>query len=218
MFTGIVQQTGRIERRTAEAGGARLWIRPSQSLGDLVVGESIAVLGVCLTVEPQSQPGLLQFFLSDETLARSSLGRLRGGELVGLERALRADDRLGGHLVMGHVDGLGEIRRMEPSGEGWRFEVAFPPELAPYLAVKGSVAVDGISLTIATLAGGTFGVALIPHTIESTHLREARVGQAVNLEVDVFARYMVRALETMAGGGGVSADLLARAGFTSRRG
>jgi riboflavin synthase len=218
MFTGIIETTGRLQARHDAAGGARLTVAPDRPLAEpLATGESIAVCGVCLTVEPESRADRLVFFLSAETLSRSTLGRLETGALVNLERAMRADGRLGGHLVMGHVDGIGTVRRLERAGEAWELEVAFPAELAPLIAPKGSVAVDGISLTLVEVRRDTFTVAVIPHTIEATHLAHVRRGMDVTLEADVIARYVVRALETMGQtpGARVTGDLLRRAGFTS---
>src|SRR5207247_2464263 len=148
-----------------------------------------------LTAEPASQADSLVFFLSPETLGCTSLARLSPGTLVNIERSLRADSRLGGHLVMGHVDAIGAVRRFEREGEGWILEVAYPRELAPYLAVKGSIAVDGVSLTIARLESNYFAAAIIPHTVQATNLQYVKAGDPVNLEVDILARYVIRALE-----------------------
>jgi riboflavin synthase len=214
MFTGIVETQGKVDELARAQGGARLFLLPNRPIADLVIGESIAVNGVCLTAEPDSRPERLVFFLSAETLSRTSLGRLGRGGQVNLERALRPDSRLGGHMVLGHVDGLGTVRRFDRSGESWTLEVEFPEELAPYLASKGSVAVDGISLTVVDLRENSFTVAVIPHTVQETNLVQAGPGTAVNLEVDVLARYVVRALETYGGQArGVTQDLLRRAGF-----
>lgn len=214
MFTGIIETLGQVQEMARTVGGARLFVMPPAPLADLAIGESIAVNGVCLTAEPESRPGRLVFFLSGETLSRSTLGRLERGSAVNLERALRADSRLGGHLVLGHVDGVGTIRRFDRQGDAWELEIGFPNELAPFLAAKGSVAVDGISLTLARLEDDRFTVAVIPHTAEMTNLKRAGAGAAVNLEVDVLARYVVRALETYGPQSGrVTEDLLRRAGF-----
>ncbi len=216
MFTGIIETLGRIEGVTRSGASARLTVMPAVAVTGLATGESIAVNGVCLTVEEASRPERLIFYTSTETLRRSTLGEMKPGAAVNLERAMRADGRLGGHLVLGHVDGLGAVRRLDRQGEEWLLEVSFPKELAPYLAEKGSVAVDGISLTVAALTGETFGVAVIPHTVQSTNLSKMVAGAAVNLEVDVMARYVVRALEVYGsskGTAGVTMDTLRRAGF-----
>jgi riboflavin synthase len=218
MFTGVIGQTGSVTRLDRVAGGARLRVAPDAPFEALSVGESIAVSGACLTVEPGSVADDLCFFLSDETLSRATLGEAGPGRRVNLERALRPEDRLGGHLVLGHVDGVGVARRLERVGEGWSLEVEYPAELAPFLAVKGSIAVDGISLTVARLCPDGFGVAVIPHTMERTTLRDARPGLRVNLEADVLARYVVRGLEALAGGAkadpGLSLEKLLAAGFS----
>ena len=215
MFTGIIETLGAVHELTQVQGGARLTLAPQTPLRELAEGESIAISGVCLTAESASRPDRLQFFLSAETLSRSTLGDLRPGGWVNLERALRADSRLGGHLVLGHVDAIGTVRRFDRLGEGWTLEVATPTQLAPFLAEKGSVAVDGISLTLAALSEDSFSVAVIPHTAEVTSLRQAAGGTRVNLEADVLARYVVRALQTYGnkGGGAVTEDLLRQAGF-----
>lgn len=214
MFTGIIEALGRIEAVQSVSGGARMVVCPPRPLEGLQTGESISINGVCQTAEPASTAGRLVFFQSGETLRRSTLGSLKPGDIVNIERALRADSRLGGHFVMGHVDGVGEIRRFDRSGESWTLEVAYPRELGVYMAPKGSVAVDGISLTLAKVTGESFTVAVIPHTVRDTTLSQAAAGRPVNLEADMFARYVVRALEGMAGRGeSVSMELLRRAGF-----
>jgi riboflavin synthase len=225
MFTGIIETIGRLEQKTASQGRARLVVAPREPLAGLAAGESIAVNGVCLTVEATSHSDRLVFFTSSETLARTTLDRIHVGTMVNLERALRADGRLGGHLVQGHVDAVGMISRFDRTGEEWMLQVAYPAELAPFLAIKGSVAVDGISLTVAALTRGAFSVAIIPHTVAVTNLAAAVASDAVNLEVDMLARYVVRALSVYgrcggadaggadAGGSNVTRELLGRAGF-----
>jgi riboflavin synthase len=217
MFTGIIGQTGSVTLLDRAAGGARMRVAPSAPIEGLAVGESIAVSGACLSVEAGSAGDDLRFFLSDETLARTSLGEAAPGRRVNLERALRPEDRLGGHLVLGHVDGVGVARRLERNGEGWLLEVEHPADLAPFLAVKGSIAVDGISLTVTQVGPDGFGVAVIPLTMERTTLKQTRPGQRVNLEADVLARYVVRGLQALAGGAkadsGLSLEKLLAAGF-----
>jgi riboflavin synthase alpha subunit len=216
MFTGIVSQTGRMTEMTLMPSGARLAVEPSRPLDGLSPGESVAVNGVCLTVEPASRPDRLQFFLSAETLHRSTLGDLRNAESVNLERALRAGDAIGGHLVMGHVDGVGTIERLDADGEGRTLEVGFPEELKAFIVPKGSIAVDGVSLTVTTVRDGRFGAAVVPHTLEATNLSGGRPGRRVNLEIDVIARYVVHALRTVADGkGGLTLEFLAKAGFSA---
>jgi riboflavin synthase len=214
MFTGLIQTTGEVREAQAADEGVRLTVAPTQAIGDLAIGESIAVCGVCLTAEPDSRPDRLRFFMSRETLERTRLAALRPGARVNLERSLRPDDRMGGHLVMGHVDGVGEIERLERQGEGWLLGVRYPGELSVFLAPKGSIAVDGMSLTLVDVERTRFTSALIPHTVEATLLKWARAGDRVNLEIDMLARYVVRALEAMERRSGrLTTELLAQAGF-----
>lgn len=194
MFTGLIEEVGRIRRLALTSAGGELHVEARQVLEGLRVGESIAVNGVCLTVTEVNRDGF-RAQLSAETLRRTTFGRLRAGRLVNLERALRPSDRLGGHLVQGHVDGVGRFLERRPEGESWIFRFAFPPDLRRYLVLKGSIAVDGISLTIAGLGETWFEVAIIPHTWRMTNLRELHPGDGVNLEVDVLAKYLERLLE-----------------------
>lgn len=194
MFTGIVSRVGQITRMQAHAGGCRLGIDVGElEGGDFVLGESIAVAGVCLTVTGFSGP-VFEADVSGETLRLTTLGHLAAGDGVNLERALRAGDRLGGHLVSGHVDGVGSLRGVGEDGLSrvYRFDV--PEPLRRYLAVKGSVAVDGVSLTVNQVDGTGFSVNLIPHTLANTTLGALAPGDAVNIEVDQMARYAERLL------------------------
>lgn len=215
MFTGIIERTATVHARVAAQGGARLEILPAPPIDDLRVGESISVNGVCLTVEPASRPDRLVFFISQETIDRTTLGSIQTGRRVNLERSLMPGDRMGGHLVMGHVDGIGTIRRWEKRGEAWRLECAFPVDIAPLIAVKGSIAVDGISLTISELNDETFAVAVIPHTAAETTLKDAAPGAQVNLEADMLARYVQRAIEAQSQKpkNGLTLDKLRSAGW-----
>jgi riboflavin synthase len=191
MFTGIVEALGRVDR-LAPAGraGRRLAVAVPEDAGwRLGLGESVAVSGVCLTVV-DAGPGRLAFDLAEETLRVTTLGALEPGDPVNLERPLRLDARLGGHLVLGHVDGVGVVDGRRAEGEGAWLEVAVPPGLRPLLIPKGSVAVDGVSLTVAALGGDGFAVALIPHTLAATTLGRRRPGDAVNLEMDVIGKYV----------------------------
>lgn len=184
MFTGIVE-----ERGSVQTGGARLAVACEKVTGDAEVGHSIAVNGVCLTVVDRTAASLT-FDLSGETLARTSLGGLAPGDPVNLERPLTLAARLGGHLVQGHVDAVGEIVSLEPDGGGVTMRVRVPEGLRRYLVEKGSVAVDGVSLTVAALESDGFAAALVPHTLEVTTLGARRPGEPVNLEMDVLARYV----------------------------
>ncbi len=190
MFTGIIEELGAVLERAPD----RITVSCRTVLTDADVGSSIAVNGVCLTVVDRG-PGHLGFDLSEETLRRTSLAGLSPGDPVNLERPVTLTTRLGGHLVQGHVDGVGEVDGVEaePTGGAW-LTIRPPAELLRYLVDKGSVSVDGVSLTVAGADGDAFSVALIPHTLAVTTLGTARVGDAVNLEVDVLAKYVERLL------------------------
>jgi riboflavin synthase len=192
MFTGIVEETGRVV--AADRRGALLVVRVSarRVLERLEPGASIAVDGCCLTaVEVDGEAFTCE--LTPETLSRTAFAkRLRPGARVNLERPLRADGRFDGHIVQGHVDGVGTARGLRREGDAAELEVALPSELERYVALKGSIAVDGVSLTVAGLGPGFFRVALIPYTVEHTNLGEVRAGGPVNLEVDVIAKYVER--------------------------
>jgi riboflavin synthase len=191
MFTGIVEALGHVGRIAPGArGGRRLAVSvPDEQGWRLALGESVAVSGVCLTVV-DAAPGQLEFDLAEETLRVTTLGGLGAGDPVNLERPLRLDGRLGGHLVLGHVDGVGEVTAVQPEGDGARLDVAVPGRLRPLLIPKGSVTIDGVSLTVAALGEETFGVALIPHTLAVTTLGRCRRGDRVNLEMDVIGKYV----------------------------
>jgi riboflavin synthase len=186
VFTGIVRELGRVEALEEAEGGARLRVRMT---ADADTGDSIAVNGVCLTVTA-SRDGLTSFDVVRETLSRSTLGRLRSGSRVNVEPALRAGDPVGGHFVQGHVDGVGRISRVDEEG----IEVEAGPEILRYCVEKGSVAVEGVSLTISALDENSFSVALIPHTREVTTLGRVGEGDLVNLEVDMLAKHVERLL------------------------
>jgi riboflavin synthase len=194
MFSGIIESLGTIAEVTRRGDDARMVVRHGFGDVDLVVGESICTSGVCLTVV-ELPPGAFVADLSAETLRRSTLGHLGIGDVVNLERSLRLGDRLSGHFVFGHVDGVGRVETLEPTGEGRWLRVATDPALAPYLVDKGSISVDGISLTMCDVRDTSFAVAVIPHTYEVTTLSRRRVGDPVNVEIDMLARYARRALE-----------------------
>ena len=193
MFTGLIEELGSVRGRVRRGAFQQLEIEAECVLDGLQVGDSVNIDGVCQTAVAIGESGFAVETVA-ETLSRTTLGTLGIGQAVNLERALRADQRLGGHLVLGHVDGIARIRqRTERDGEH-RFEVEPPPALARYIAAKGSVALDGISLTVAEVSGDAFTVAVIPHTFDNTTLSHRRTGDSVNLEVDVIARYVERLL------------------------
>ena len=192
MFTGIVLAKGFISGVEKRGGDVRLCINAGDlDMSDVVLGDSVCVSGVCLTaIDPDAN----RFFadVSVETLSRTTLGDLNRGDAVNLEKSLRLSDRLGGHLVSGHVDALGRVASIEPDARSqrWRFEI--PAHLARYVAAKGSICIDGVSLTVNDVDANTFGVNLIPHTIAVTTFADKKIGHCVNIEVDLIARYVER--------------------------
>ncbi len=201
MFTGIVEDTGTVRRRTATDDGLRLRIGVD-GFDDLHHGQSISVSGVCLTVEADGETAgaadadrWFEVFLAAETVARTYLGELREGDEVNVERAMPADGRFDGHLVQGHVDTVAEVTGIERVGEDWRFTFSIPEGHGRYLVEKGSVTLDGISLTVADRSETAFEVAIIPTTYELTTLSEKSVGDPVHLEVDVIAKYVENMIE-----------------------
>ena len=195
MFTGIVEETGAVTAVEDGPEGRRLRVSAS-FCEDLEHGKSVAVSGACLTVEDVTQDAeAFELFCSEETLDRTYLDRIGVGDRLNLERALPADGRFDGHVVQGHVDGVGEVTAVEQVGDDWTFGFSLPAELTAYVVEKGSIAVDGISLTIADLEAAEFEVSVIPATYGSTTLSEKAVGDPVHLEVDVVAKYVERLLE-----------------------
>jgi riboflavin synthase len=183
---------GRIARLEPRGGEVRLHVDTADlDLADVQLGDSIAVSGVCLTAISLGDRGFAAD-VSNETLSHTTLGQLKAGDPVNLEKALRLADRLGGHLVSGHVDGVGRVVSITPDARSQRWTFEVPANLARYIAAKGSVCIDGTSLTVNEVAGNRFGVNLIPHTVEHTAFHARRAGDAVNIEVDVIARYVVR--------------------------
>jgi riboflavin synthase len=189
MFTGIVEELGTVAGLVDLGEAARITVRGPLVTGDAQPGDSIAVNGVCLTVV-DVEDGAFTADVMQETLDRSALGRLAVGDPVNLERAATLATRLGGHLVQGHVDGVGEIRSRQPAAQWERVAIALPPGLARYVVEKGSVAVDGVSLTVASVTADEFAISLIPTTLKLTTLGSKGVGEPVNLEVDVVAKYV----------------------------
>jgi riboflavin synthase len=193
VFSGIIQAVGQVESLRPGGAGARLTIATPRPLRGLAPGESIAINGACLTVTSR-RGRRFAVDVSPETLGRTTLGRLRAGARVNLERALRLGDRLGGHVVLGHVDGRGRLESIRPDGAWVTYRFTAPRALAPYLVEKGSIAVDGVSLTVFGCRGSRFTVALIPHTLAETTLGNLRPGDRVNLEADVLLKQIAAML------------------------
>jgi riboflavin synthase len=192
MFTGIVQAIGIVTRVEPRGGDTRLHIEAGAlGLGDVALGDSICVSGVCLTAIAL-EGTVFAVDVSVETLSCTTLATLQTGDGVNLEKSLRLADRLGGHLVSGHVDGIGRVVAITPDARSQRWVFELPRELARYVAAKGSICVDGVSLTVNEVEGNRFGVNLIPHTIEVTTFRDRRAGAQVNIEIDMIARYVER--------------------------
>lgn len=195
MFTGLVEERGVIARIEERPAGRRLFIEARLVASDARVGDSIAVSGCCLTAIEVDGTGFLVEAVP-ETLERTTLGSWREGDAVNLERSLRLDQRLGGHLVQGHVDGVGTVGSVQPEGDGRRARLVVPAPLRRFVAEKGSLAVDGVSLTVAALREDGCEIAYIPHTLAATTAGGYAAGRRVNLEVDLMARYVARLLET----------------------
>jgi riboflavin synthase len=217
VFTGIIEELGFIQELRIAAEGAKITIAAKRILPGLKIGDSISVNGVCLTAT-QLHPVSFQCDISAETLRLSSFKLAKPGERVNLERSLMVGDRLGGHFVLGHVDGVGRMISKTASGPGFVMNFGYPKELDRYLVYKGSIAINGISLTIASLEQSTLSVAVIPHTCEATNLRELGAGDPVNLEVDVLGRYFERffqlgLLHQEIKGPGLTSEYLKNQGF-----
>ena len=224
MFTGIIETLGKVAdiERTPES--ARLTVAAGAVAEDVALGDSVAVDGVCLTVTDVAPPHI-RFDAVYETMRKTTLGMLQPGDPVNLERALPVGGRLGGHIVQGHVDGTGRIASIRPIGNSWFIYIDAAPELMRYVVAKGSISVDGISLTVAEAEDRTFAVSIIPHTWEHTNLQHKRAGDSVNIECDILGKYV----EKMLGGygvgaaatderrdrAGVSMDLLTRSGYVA---
>ncbi|WP_020675843.1 riboflavin synthase [Geopsychrobacter electrodiphilus] len=216
MFTGLIEGSGTLAHIEKNGTLCRIRINTELAQADLQLGESIAVNGVCLTLTAWDQRSFLAD-VSSETLKVTTLGRLEHGAPVNLERALRLCDRLGGHLVSGHVDAIGILQARIGEGEAQRLEFSLPQEIRRYVASKGSIAIDGISLTVNEVSADSFSVMLIPHTLGRTTLKSMRIGGEVNLESDMLARYIERltsfSAETGSKTSGLSLEFLAKNGF-----
>ena len=195
MFTGLVEEIGRVAAVEERPAGRRFWIAATEVLGDAHVGDSIACNGCCVTAVA-IEPGRFAVEAVPETLARTTLGLWQPDTPVNLERSLRLSDRLGGHLVQGHVDAVGEVARVVPEGDGRRMTLVLPRELHRFVALKGSLSVDGVSLTVAGLTDAGCEIAYIPHTLANTTAGDYQPGTRVNIEVDLLARYLERMLES----------------------
>lgn len=194
MFTGIIEELGTVERLTPRATGSELRIRATKVMDGTREGDSICVSGVCLTARNLA-PNAFSADLSPETISRSGLQQLRPGSLVNLERSLLPSSRMGGHIVQGHVDGLGAVHDLKELGDGnWWLTIEIPEDVERYCVFKGSIAIDGVSLTIASLEANLLSVAVIPHTYDNTTMRSYRKGDKVNLEIDIVAKYVEKML------------------------
>jgi riboflavin synthase len=201
VFTGLIEAIGKVTEVSPRSGSSRIGIASPIPTDELVDGESVAVDGVCLTVAERRRDRFLADVVS-ETLERTTLGRLRPGAAVNLERSLAMGARVGGHLVLGHVDGTVAVRATRKRGDDYRMTLELPRSLAPYVPFKGSVAVQGVSLTVAAVEDGGFEVALVPHTLKWTTLGRFRVGDRLNFEVDLLARYLDRLVRARDPSGG----------------
>ncbi|MBI2842331.1 MAG: riboflavin synthase [Armatimonadetes bacterium] len=211
MFTGLIEEIGKV-KAVVRGTGATVRVAAPKVAGGSGVGDSISVNGVCLTVTKISEDEIC-FDAVEETLARSTLGGLRPGDPVNLERAVSADRLFGGHFVLGHVDGTGTVQSFDRRPAEAVLSISAPEEVMRYVVPKGSIAVDGISLTVASCDESRFNVAVIPHTIENTNLPWKRPGEQVNLEADIIGKYVEKFVAARAGGAGVTAKLLAEAGW-----
>ncbi|UCF33244.1 MAG: riboflavin synthase [Phycisphaerales bacterium] len=213
MFTGIIEAVGTVTSVTAHSGGKRLSIDVGPMASEARPGASVCVSGVCLTVAGV-RPPVLEFDVITETLNKSTLGGLAAGDNVNLERSLRAGDRIDGHFVQGHVDGTATVTRVVSTSEQYVIHLRTEPHLRPYIVPKGSVAVDGVSLTIAGVEGDVFSVALIPTTLRETTLQQLTAGDRVNVETDIIARTIVHQLSRIGSSDkGVSMEMLKEAGY-----
>lgn len=217
MFTGIIEAVGTIRAININSEGARIEVATGElDMGDVALGDSIATNGICLTVVAFDQ-GSYTADVSSETLSCTAFGGYRVGQKVNLEKAMLPTTRFGGHMVSGHVDVLSEIVAINENGNSTEYWIHLPSEIAPYVAEKGSITVDGISLTVNSLAEDRFRLTIVPHTTEKTIIGDYKVGSKVNLEVDLIARYLERLLvksnEHSPESGGVTKDLLQKSGF-----
>lgn len=220
MFTGLIEGTGKIKDARLSGGDMNISIIPLFDMADCRIGDSVAVNGVCLTVTEMND-GLIMMYASEETTSRTTIGSLRQGAEVNLERALRFSDRLGGHIVSGHVDGIGKIKEKKQVKQSWLIGVSIDEKLSRYTIEKGSITIDGISLTINVCQKGYFEVNIIPETASSTTLLKKKVGDMVNIETDLIAKYIEklfikeRAAENNNASSSINMEMLEQFGFSS---
>jgi len=214
MFTGIIEEVGRVTRIQQKGENRRITIAAKNTPEELATGHSVAVSGVCLTAI-DIKPGSFCADLAPETWTRTSFSRIAEGALVNLELPMKADGRFGGHIVQGHVDGIGKVvsfRRIEDS-ENWWLEIEIPPEVEKYTVFKGSISIEGISLTVAKLEGNRASIAIIPHTVDMTNLNSLKPGDPVNLEADLIAKYVERMMHPEPAQSGITLERLVAQGF-----
>lgn len=215
MFTGIVEEVGTVKAVQKGSASSFIKVQANKIFEDMHLGDSIAVNGVCLTVT-DFNGNIFSADVMNETLSRSSLGQLKNGSPVNLERAMAANGRFGGHIVSGHIDGTGTISKIENDGIAVWYTISAPTDIMRYIVEKGSIAIDGISLTVAAVNDSTFSVSIIPHTAEQTILSVKKVGDIVNLENDIVGKYvekLMKPTETSAKPSGITMDFLAKNGF-----
>jgi len=205
MFTGLIETQGVVTHVQKASGGAQIQIYAPEFGRDMALGDSIAVDGACLTVA-QFQRGAFVADVSDETMSKTTLGTLHQSSKVNLERAMRLSDRMGGHMVTGHIEGVGRLLLRHPAGNSTIYQFQVPPSLMEYVVPKGSIAVDGISLTVAQIRGESFAASVVPHTESITTLKDKPIGAPVNIEVDVMAKYVKRFVDLYANTGGEGPD------------
>jgi riboflavin synthase len=215
MFTGLIRRIAPVTDVRPTAAGASLAVDRGEIAAGIDRGDSVCISGVCLTVT-ERDGAAARFDVVRETLSRTTLGELRRGDAVNVEPSLRVGDPLGGHFVLGHVDGVGRVAAVTPAGEGREMRVSAGPDLLAQMVSKGSVAVDGVSLTLVDVADDSFSVALIPTTLSETTLGRRRAGDSVNLETDILGKLVARALGSPACSGGLTLDKLRQAGFADR--
>lgn len=191
MFTGIIENLGVVQNKTFQKKSGKFFIKPEKKISKVKIGESIAVNGCCLTVTALEK-GVLEFDISDETVRKTALKHLQKGDAVNLERALKTKDRFGGHFVLGHIDSVGKIKDIRRINNSCRYTIAYPKKFSKFLIEKGSVSVDGISLTVCDLTKTSFKIFVIPHTTKHTNLKTRKRGGVVNLEFDVLGKYALK--------------------------